>query len=482
MGMVISSCKKDFLDINNNPNTSTTATPELVLPSALVGTANRMNPQASPNTIFNGWMGYWAISGSYAISSSDFTTYKQTTTGSDGIFIGAYRNLEDYYYVKTQAKAQNKYFYEAVARIMMSYNFQILVDLFGNVPYTQAFQGTANLHPKYDDQKAIYEDLIKQIDTAITLLKRSDAIGSASSDIVFGGQNSSWIHFGNTLKLRILIRQTQISGRSAYIQSEISKIVTEGSGFLQAGEDVAVNPGYSTAQPNPFYGSNYNVSGTYTNDFWRANQYGINFYKNNNDPRLTQVYSLSGTGKYQGNSIGQIGGLVGSDASAFGPGVLKSAKQAALLMPASESFFLQSEAVLRNFLSGNAQNLYQQGITESFRYVNVPDYANAANTYYSQTNNKNTNWATTTTFNDQLALVIRQKWASENTIIPIEAYDDYRRLMLPPDVPLSVSPYVDVLAIPVRFLYPFSEYQTNTDNVNAQGSINHHTSKVFWQP
>ena len=479
--VALSSCKKDFLDINRNPNAATTATPELVLPSALATTGARMNPASAPNTWYNGWMGYWAISGSYAISSSDFTTYKQTTGTADGIWQGTYDNLEDYYFVKTQAHAQNKPFYEAAARVMMSYNFQILVDLFGNVPYTEAFGGTGNIHPKYDDQKAIYVDLIKQIDTAITLFKRADAKGSASSDIMWGGSNAKWIRFANTLKLRILMRQSEVN--AAYVQTQIANIVAEGSGFLKAGEDAQVNPGYSTAQANPFFASNFNVSGTYINDFWRANQFSINFFKNNNDPRLTQVYAPSGTGKYQGNSIGQIGGLVGSDASIFGPGTLKSASQSAMIMPASESFFLQAEATLRGWLNGpSAQTLYETGVAESFRYLAVPNYASAAATYVSQVNNKNTTWAATSTFAEQLALIIRQKWASENTIMPIEAYDDYRRLHLPPDVPLSVSPYVDVLAIPLRFLYPASEYQTNADNVNAQGTINHHTTKIFWMP
>jgi hypothetical protein len=219
--VALTSCKKDFLDINQNPNAATTTTPELVLPSALATTAARLNPMASttntttagPGTWLNGWMGYWAISGSYAISSSDFTTYKQTTGTGDAIWQAAYDNLNDYYYVKTQSHAQNKPFYEAAARVMMAYNFQILVDLFGNVPYTEAFGGTSNLHPKYDDQKAIYADLIKQIDTAITLFKRGDAKGAASSDIMFGNpltgvsDNSKWIRFSNTLKLRILMRQ-----------------------------------------------------------------------------------------------------------------------------------------------------------------------------------------------------------------------------------------------------------------------------------
>lgn len=488
---IATSCKKDFLDINSNPNAATTAGPELVLPGALATTAANMNPMAShysasPQTWFEGWMGYWAISGSYAISSSDFSTYKMTTSDANAFWQGLYDNLNDYNYVEVQAKAQNKPFYVAAAKVMKAYNFQVLVDLFGDVPYTEAFGGTANIHPKYDNGQTIYEDLIKQIDTAITLFHRSDAQGDANSDIMFGGDNDRWIRFANTLELRILMRQTQMSGRAAYIQSNIAKIVTEGSGFLKANEDASANPGYtnSTGKASPFWGANYNVSGTYTNDYWRANQYSINFFKNEKDPRLTQIYAgtPSDPTKYQGNSLGQISGLTGSNSSVFGPGVLQSATQDAIIMPASESFFLQAEAALRGWLSSDPKTLYQQGVTESFRIFHVPGYATAAATYYSQPNDKNVNWNATTNFNERLALIIRQKWASENTLMAIEAYDDYRRLGLPADIPLSVSPYVDVKQIPVRFLYPFSEYQTNAENVPQQAANANHTSKIFWMP
>src|SRR5206468_3742813 len=98
--LALAGCKKDFLDINKNPNQATTATPELVFPAALANTSSRMNPASEPNTWYNGWMGFWAISGSYAISTSNFTTYKQTTGTADAIWQAAYDNLEDYYYVK----------------------------------------------------------------------------------------------------------------------------------------------------------------------------------------------------------------------------------------------------------------------------------------------------------------------------------------------------------------------------------------------
>ena len=82
--------------------------------------------------------------------------------------------------------------YEAIARILKAMDFQMLVDVYGNVPYSQALKGTGILAPGFDDQKLVYEDLIKQLDTAITVLKANPLTSAYSaSDIVFGGTVST---------------------------------------------------------------------------------------------------------------------------------------------------------------------------------------------------------------------------------------------------------------------------------------------------
>jgi hypothetical protein len=471
-------CKKGYLDINTNPNSPADASPELVLPTALKATAAR---QITNYTFINGWMGYWAISGSYAISNNDFTTYQQTTTFGNGLWFSIYDNLEDYNYVEQQGRERGEPFFEAVGKIMKAYEFQQLVDMFGNVPYTDALQGTSVIQPTYTDAQDIYDSLELSLGVAIDLIKTSPDV-ARSGDVVFGGDNTNWVKFANTLRLRILLRQSQI-GRDSYIQGEIAKITAEGTGFLDI--DASADPGFLNAdgKQNPFWDFNYNTSGTYTNDFWRANQYSINFYNTNNDPRLEQVYAPTSGGVYQGNYIGQpSGAFVGSASSTFGPGVLKSFDQPAVILPASESYFLQAEAALRGWIEDNAQTLFENGVTASFEYLAVPDADAAAAEYYSQASNKNTNYAAATTFNEQLAVIIRQKWASENTVTPFEAWCDYRRLKLPADVPITLSPFVDVPEIPVRIIYPEIEYQTNAANVAAQGTVNQHTTKIFWIP
>ena len=471
----INGCKKDYFDLSANPNASSTATPALVLTNAMAttGTFPIINFQAQ-----SAWLGYWSPSGSYAVSATDAASYAQTTGYGDGLWRSVYDNLEDYNFVEKEATKTGSTFYIAAAKVMKAYDYQILVDVFNNVPYTEALQGTTNLLPKYDKGQFIYEDLAKQLDAAIVLFQRSDAIGDGASDIMFAGDNTQWIKFANTLKLRLLIHQTQISGRTQYIQTEISKIVANGGGFLTT--DAAVNPGYSasTGKQNPFWNLNYNTSGIYIGDYWKANKYAIDFGLANNDTnRLNRLYTKIG-GVFVGGRLGSTNNPVGGKISNFGPGVLKSVAQPSILISAAESYFLQAEAAFRTLLPGNVQTYFNAGVQASFDYLG----ATGAVDYYSQANNKSTNYAAATSPTEQLSVIIRQKWVANNTVMPLEAYNDYRRLGLPSDIPISVSTFADVSSIPTRFLYPTVEYSTNAANVGAEGNINHHTSKIFWMP
>jgi SusD/RagB-like outer membrane lipoprotein len=484
-------CKKGFLDINTNPNNSTEVGPELILPAALNATAGRLitDRGTSGYPAISGWMGQWAVSGSYAVSNTvAFYNYNQTTDWGEGLWDDIYNNLEDYYQVETKAVAQQKPFYIGAAKIMISHEFQELVDMYGDVPYLDALQGTNVIQPKYEDAQTIYEDLVNQIDSGITDIKNSGGVGvSASSDIMFSGDVTSWVQFANTLKLRILLRQTEISGRAGYIQTHINDIKSEGSGFLTT--DAAVQPGYinSAGKQNPFWGFNYNTSGTSVNDFWRANQFALNFYDANNDPRSHLVYGPTGAGGYAGNFLGQsTGALVGSASSLFGPGVLKSVDQPSIIITAAESYFLQAEAVLRGWLSGNAEDLYHAGITASFETYDVPDADNAAATYYSQTSKPNVFWDNSKTFDYKLNLIIAQKWCAENTITPFEEWCDYRRLPNLPfnkSIPLTQSIYAqDPKIVPYRILYPTTEFGSNGPNVPNQAQTAYRTDKLFWMP
>ena len=98
---------------------------------------------------------------------------------------------------------------------MKAYHFQILVDCYGDIPYSEALGRSLEATPKYDDAQTIYEDLIVQLTEAITLIKNApeNVVIPGDDDAMFGGDMDEWIKFANTVKLRILVRQSDMTGR-----------------------------------------------------------------------------------------------------------------------------------------------------------------------------------------------------------------------------------------------------------------------------
>ncbi|MEO6948101.1 MAG: SusD/RagB family nutrient-binding outer membrane lipoprotein [Ginsengibacter sp.] len=488
-------CKKGFLDVNTNPNQSTSANPALVLPAALNVTVGNWYPGP---TAISEWMGSWAVSGSFAINGNDVgTTYKMTTAYGDGLWTSVYDNLEDYQYIQDASMKNNQPFYEGVARIMKVVNYQHLVDLFNDIPYTEALKGSEILSPKYTKGSVIYDSLFIELQRGITLIKSAGVTASSTSDIMFGGDKTKWIQFANTERLKMLLRMSELSAKPASFQPNVTLTAAEPAGFLTT--DALVQPGYlnSTGQGNPFWQRFYNLSGQAVSsfgDFWAANQFSVAFYKDNADPRLgREVSPVPGTTNYVGNKLGLANGNpVNGKYSIFGPGILKGATAPAVMMLAAESYFLQAEAAALGYIAGADADLYKSGILASFNYLGVPDYVNAFNTWYtSQAGNPKVDYATATSKLAKQTIILRQKWAAEVSINSTVSYADYRKFNYlhtgtPPypgplgDTPFSFSPYIDLAKIPLRLKYPASEYAKNADNVNALGTIDHQTSKIWW--
>jgi hypothetical protein len=529
-------CKKGYLDVNTNPNQSTSADPSLVLPAALAVTVANYYPGT---TAVSEWMGSWAVSGSYAINASDAgTTYKMTTDFGDGLWQSIYDNLEDYQYIQNKANATGQPFLEGVARIMKAFNYQHLVDLWSDVPYADALKGGASLRPAYSKGQDIYDSLFIEIQRGITLIKGAPTTVNSNSDIMFGGDKDSWIQFANTVRLNMLLRMSEMATKPDFFQPNLDLTKNESAGFLT--KDALVNPGYvnSTGKGNPFWQRFWNLTGGQVSsfgDFWAPNIFAVNFYQNNKDPRLGREFTLVPSGPNKGKFIGNLMGAVSGNPSNgnysfFGPGILRGydiAKDVngfdsaytvnptsgstapAVMMLAAESYFLQAEAVVLGYLPGDDKSLYESGVTASFEYLGAqedlkkaPDSNNivrdsvrlspdvSATRYYSQSNS-NVNYSSATTPLAKQTIILRQKWAALNSINSLESYADYRRFdylhtgtapYTGPlgNTPLTASPYYDVNKIPIRWKYPTTEYSRNPDNVSKEGTIDHQVTKIWW--
>jgi hypothetical protein len=492
--LMVAGCKKGTFDINSpNPNTPSNVSSQFVLSAALT---------ASANSSFNGgfsdfaqiFTGYWSFSGDYGGYGTTATYNLNNGYGAANWDFVYNTCLVNYDNIRKNSQTAQEANYLGIALIMEAFHYQRLVDIYNNIPYSQALQGGTINYPKYDDAATVYTSIVHKIDSGIAAINSASAGADnpGKYDVMFGGNMQKWILFGNTVKLKILLNLTQYSGGAALISSELNGKTTDD--FMGAGLDGAVNPSYTDAagsQQNPQWQNvGFTVSGTDqgNHDFYRANSYAVDFYLTNNDPRGYRFYALNTQGVIRGRAIGsQIGSEHNTLISAVGPGILQSPTQSSYILPAFESLFFQAEALQRGFIAkgtnvASAQDAYQQAITESFRVLfrNVSgyDYTDTAKAYYQQGNAK-TNWANAT---DPVTLIITQEWAALNMFDPITSWNNWKRLNIPSDNPVSIYPGTTAAHPPIRLIYPTDEYTTNSANTNAEGVIDPINSKIFWMP
>lgn len=478
----LAACKRE-LDINRNPNTVTESniTPALILPNAL-------HNVGAQTTLAYGWLsnwiGHWSPSGSYNPNTEE-STYNITSSFQETKWANVYNALFDLDVIEQKSAANKETFYQGVVMIMKAHLFQNLVDLYGNVPYKQAFRSLEFPSPVYDKAEDIYADLHLKLDTAINLLATA-AVGDAEErvDIVFGGDKTLWTKLANTIKLRLLIRLSEVNANPT---AELAKIVAKG-GVLKSGQTASANPGYLNDEDkqSPFYATyGLTPSGNQANEYFRANNYIVNVLKANNDPRLGLFFKPAATPSNPANPF--VGTVYGSDpdvvfngdrTSNIGLGLVRSFDQDQWIVTSVESLFLEAEAIARGWLAGNALTAYDAAVTESFIWLGVPKADSAANAY--QINNASANWANAgATADSKAKFVVAQKYIALTGINSLEAWNDFRRLGIPANIPLSVNPGRGTRTIPVRLIYPAAEYAVNATNVQAQGTITGQ-SKLFW--
>lgn len=487
--MAVSSCSKDYLDVNSDPNrvTDDNITPELIFTQAAVTTGIRMmGGQAGGEggktdiQFAMNWVGYMSGTGDFAIDGEE-STYNIGFAFADNSWQRDYALLFSLYQVKTKALAKENKLLAGAAMILSAKVFQEMTDTYGDIPYSQAFQSNKYNKPAYDKQQDIYAALQTSLDEAIAYMHDPSTVAFANADVVNHGDTDKWIKFANTLKLRLLIRQSEVSGFNP--AAEIAKISAEG-GVLEAGESATVNPGYSNSQnkQSPFYGNyGFGPTGNVVAAGIAANEYILNLLLTTQDPRTERFFTTVG-----GNYVGCVYGLsagnpFGPQSSYFGPGLNGSAEQDQWLMPSFESLFFKAEAIARGWMPGDAKTALEAAITESFVWLGVPDATTAASEYIAATDIANLDNAGPSAL-DKAKFIAVQKYIALTCIDPREAWADIRRLdMLEDDSYISVNPGRLQDKLPVRLLYPQREYTTNAENVLQQGTINQFTSKLFWQ-
>ncbi|RYF96578.1 MAG: SusD/RagB family nutrient-binding outer membrane lipoprotein, partial [Chitinophagaceae bacterium] len=421
--LVAVGCQK-ALDINQNPNRPTQASmePSLMLARTLNATATRV---AVGYPFAARWIGYWTRSGTYGASSEE-ESYNITTSFQAGQWSGWYGILFDLDVIEKMAIKRDQKIYTAIAKIMKTIGFMNLVDQYNNVPYSKAFQLSENLLPAYDKGADIYNDMLAQLDQAVTLLNGAlpgDNPGIEQADIVFQGNTTMWRRLANTQRLRLVMHLSQINGFD--FAGQMAKITADGSGLIGSGQTASTQPGYlvDNGKQNPFWNAHellYN--GAEADNYDRANNFSLNLMKNNDDIRYEYYFDeavqpLNGN-VYFGYDYGFVdpnpnNPKAANSSAVGGPGLAKSPTQAQWFFTSVESMFLQAEAIQRGWLPGDAKTAYEQAVRESFIWLGVGGSAAqataAANTYLAS-GNAVVDWNQAATPDAKIRLIGTQKY------------------------------------------------------------------------
>ncbi|MBK8290870.1 MAG: SusD/RagB family nutrient-binding outer membrane lipoprotein [Flammeovirgaceae bacterium] len=214
---VVTSCDIFDLDINTDPNNPTAVTPDLLLPSVMYNAS--ANFAGGVNSNSHGFVGAIA-------SADDFNLSVTSYTGLwANLYTGSLKDLDEV--IKFTTNAGNLPGYLGVAQVLKAYYSSLLVDLWGDVPYFEAWNGNnladPNRNPVYDGGSAIYDDCFALIDAALVNLAAVDPTNMASGDAMYGGSRTKWIAAANSLKLKLLMQTSKVRDNKAAIAAVLGQ-------------------------------------------------------------------------------------------------------------------------------------------------------------------------------------------------------------------------------------------------------------------
>lgn len=482
---LITACSKTLNNINHDTTLPNSAPVEYLLTGA---EENALSTIYNADASVDGYIGseyaqYW--SGSQSESSSRYQLDEGGNSTIWSLYSGPIMNLNQVILInRTQVGGPNPN-QVAICMILQSWLFELLTDIYGNVPYSQALQGTANLTPAYDDSHAIYDSLLSKLDSAVAMMD-STKQGFKSGELFYSGNLVQWKRLAESLKLRMGIRMADAA--PAQSQQVVQAAVAAGVMQVgQSGSDLTVRNGddalfpYEAAAP---YQIPYNAA-LRALTFFLCSSTMVNFMDSLNDPRLP-LYATFPTagGGYKGKPYGinefSNDFNVYSEPDSFPPRKVFQPQFPGILMTYTEVQFDLAEAAARGYsVPLPAATYYQNGIRASMAFWGVSD-STAINTYLARVPYNPADWKDCIGTQKWLAYYMQgmQSWFERTRL-------DFKQpggaaLFIPP-VAGSLDPTVTL--VPYRLTYPVTEAVENAVNYQqAAAAIGGDTkgTKLWW--
>jgi len=442
--LVITSCRQE-LDINVDPNNPSQASLSGLLSGSQVGFAFALGGEGTrmPAAVVQHYAGHRNQSLRYA-------QYRITSSDTDGTWTALYNTLMDMKELENKAAASGNQAYLGVSKILQAHAFSVTTDLFGDIPFSKALQGRANITPVYDKQEDIYPALITMIDEGLAAL--TAATETISGDIVYGGNVTKWKKYGNSLKLRLLnhLSSRQPNAAANFLATNPSLIDT-------SADDAKVAFGSVASNANPIYQfdvlsgrKDQAVASTIVNKMRALSDPRVSVYFNpvaNNNSGLQ--------GQYLGNAPGNDTDDSGENEYSRVGSAYASVKAPVVLMSAAEVNFIKAEVYYRASDS-RAQAAYQAAITQDFAALGLSSSVGA---YLANAN---------VAYDGTLQRIMEQKWITMFQA-SYESWVDWRRTGFPVLTPAASNATSNV--IPRNLPYPDVEINSNRANLVAGPGI-----------
>ncbi|MBS2210898.1 SusD/RagB family nutrient-binding outer membrane lipoprotein [Carboxylicivirga mesophila] len=483
----IGSCTDELTEINENPNEPALeqAAPDMLLTNAIEQLSDRVHNIFLGHEMGSCWVQHMA-----KVQYTDEDRYIPRVSVINAAWSSLYATSgQDVALIKQVAELRENDNYKGVALVLEAYITSLLTDLYGDVPYTQAWQGSASeaiVSPVYDSQASIYTALIANLETANSLL---DASGSSiKGDILYDNDIDSWKKFANSLRLRLLLRMS--ARDEGFVTTEMTKMLNAPetypifTGFV---DDAQLN--YLGSAPN-----NHPINeNRKTRDDHRVSASLIDLLYTDAPSADYRVAIYAELAEASSDFVGLPNGMKSSDAANYlGNGLKQTSELGELyteatapgvLMTYSELQFILAEAAHKAYIPGGeakAEEYYYEGIKSS--YYKYGDELSEKLEMYWKTAFISWGWDQVTPILDYgyqdfidwggwaydpanaMEQIATQKWVAMFDQ-GLQSWIEWRRLDLP-----VLTPAVDgVLSgqMPIRVFYPSDEYSRNKTNVEA---------------
>jgi hypothetical protein len=465
IALVAASCDSGLTGLNENPNSPGQVTPQYLFPNGVTDAVGHVRSGGFDLTFTSLWAQHIAMD-----RFTDEDRYSMRPDNIDDDWSDFYsEELEDFATIIQQTDATESPNLVGPALVMKSWTYGVMTDIWGDIPYSEANQGTDNFTPKYDRQQDIYNGLFTDLTAANDMMTMSgDGYGSA--DPIYVGDATKWKQFANSLRLRFALRLIKVDPAKA--QAEATAAIAAGVFTSNADNALLQWPGDGT-NDSPFFRT------FRTRDDQHVSKTLVDTLKALSDPRLA-VYADPVVSQLPDTVyVGAPNGLKDEDAIAIGlantsrvGSAYRQRDTPSILMTYAEVLFGEAEAAERGWIAGDPAVFYNDAIRASMQYNGIADdvidtYLASPRVAYSST--------------DGLTQIALQKWIAlfaQGT----EAYAEYRRSGVPN---LQPGPAVitDPKIVARRLTYPLSEQSFNNANlqeaVAAQGgaSLN---DRVWW--